>query len=355
MSGARRTRDTRRRTVHRCRQESRSRPSAERRSCSHPRGGRGRGYEAAAVLVTCTLASLGQRTEPLGRPTAIGPRSARRRALKYHRLVDSRRVRRVVTPRRAAILVPVITAAFALTLAADGVSPDRSTAVAPSSASPNCPGTLQSLIDATPTGGTLTAPPCVYRETVTISRPMVINGYGAVIDGRDTDGNVVRRQWMLVGASDVTVRGFAMRYANNDYSIGAVETAQAGVRRFRLEDCDVSYAFIDINLAGTTDSEIRGCAIHHARHLGIRVSAPTVHGAHGNRIIGNRIYHNNRVGEPDPNVDAGGLKASGQDDLVLDGNIVYDNGGMGLWLDVSCFNATVSNNKVHDNDAAGIV
>jgi parallel beta-helix repeat protein len=184
---------------------------------------------------------------------------------------------------------------------------------------------------------------------------MVINGYGAVIDGRDTDGNVVRRQWMLVGASDVTVRGFAMRYANNDYSIGAVETAQAGVRRFRLEDCDVSYAFIDINLAGTTDSEIRGCAIHHARHLGIRVSAPTVHGAHGNRIIGNRIYHNNRVGEPDPNVDAGGLKASGQDDLVLDGNIVYDNGGMGLWLDVSCFNATVSNNKVHDNDAAGIV
>ena len=74
----------------------------------------------------------GNGREPLGRPTAMGPRSARPGALKYHRLVDSRRVRRLVTPRRAAILVPMITAAFALTLAADGVAPDRSTAVAPS-------------------------------------------------------------------------------------------------------------------------------------------------------------------------------------------------------------------------------
>ena len=160
---------------------------------------------------------------------------------------------------------------------------------------------------------------------------------------------------MVVAASDVTVRGFTMRYASNDYSIGALETAQTGVQRFRLEDCDVSFAFIDINLAGTTDSEIRGCAIHDAKHLGIRVSAPTVHGAHRNRITANRIYHNDRVAEPDPNADAGGLKASGQDDLVLDGNIVYDNGEKGLWLDVSCFNAIISNNRVHDNDTAGIM
>jgi nitrous oxidase accessory protein NosD len=184
---------------------------------------------------------------------------------------------------------------------------------------------------------------------------MIVNGYGAVIDGRDEDGKIVRPQWMVVAASDVTVRGFTMRYASNDYSIGALETAQTGVQRFRLEDCDVSFAFIDINLAGTTDSEIRGCAIHDAKHLGIRVSAPTVHGAHRNRITANRIYHNDRVAEPDPNADAGGLKASGQDDLVLDGNIVYDNGEKGLWLDVSCFNASISNNRVHDNDTAGIM
>ena len=35
--------------------------------------------------------------------------------------------------------------------------------------------------------------------------------------------------------------------------------------------------------------------------------------------------------------------------------IVYDNGEKGLWLDVSCFNATISNNRVHDNDTAGIM
>ena len=246
--------------------------------------------------------------------------------------------------------MPVITAAIALTFVADAQAPHRSAAIESS-----CPVSLQSLIDSTPTGGTLDVPACVYRETVTISRPITINGYGAVIDGRDAAGSVVRQQWMKVNASDVTVRGFTMRYASNDYSIGALETAQTGVQRFLLEDCDVSYAYININLTGTTDSEIRNCAIHDAKHLGIRVAAPAIHGGLRNRITGNRIYHNDRTGEPDPNADAGGLKATGQDYLLLNGNVVYDNGEKGLWLDVSCLNATISNNKVHHHDTAGIM
>jgi nitrous oxidase accessory protein NosD len=258
--------------------------------------------------------------------------------------------------RKSVILVPIVTTAFALILTADVGAPRRSTVVeAAPTDPPACTSSLQTLIDATPTAGTLDVPACLFRETVTISRPMTINGYGSVIDGRDAAGNVVRKQWMLVDASDVTVRGFTMRYASNDYTIGALETAQTGVERFRLEDCDVSFAFININLTGTTDSEIRACAIHDAKHLGIRVAARAIHGARGNRIIDNRIYHNDRTGEPDPNADAGGLKATGQDELVLDGNVVFDNGEKGLWLDVSCLDATISNNSVHHNDTAGIM
>ena len=239
---------------------------------------------------------------------------------------------------------------MAFTLVADEQRPAQSALI-----EATCPVSLQTLIDETPSGGTLDVPGCVYRETVTVSRPMTIDGAGAVIDGRDTSGNVVRAQWMKITASDVTVRGFTMRYANDDYSTGALETAQAGVQRFRLEDCDVSYAFININLTGTTDSEIRNCAIHDARHLGIRVAAATIHGGLRNRIVGNRIYHNDRTGEPDPNVDAGGLKATSQEDLVLDGNAVHDNGGTGLWLDAACLNTTISDNEVHQNEGPGIM
>src|SRR6185369_15300721 len=74
-----------------------------------------------------------------------------------------------------------------------------------------CGTSLQTLINNTPTGGTLTVPACVYRETVTISRAITVNGYGAVIDGRDSTGTPVRSQWLYVSASDVTVRGLTMQ------------------------------------------------------------------------------------------------------------------------------------------------
>ena len=81
--------------------------------------------------------------------------------------------------------------------------------------------------------------------------------------------------------------------------------------------------------------------------------SPTVNRGLRNQIIGNRIYHNDRVGEPDPQADGGNLKATGQDNLVMDGNEVYDS-GKGLWLDVWCRNSIYRNNRIHDNDGPGI-
>ena len=267
----------------------------------------------------------------------------------YHPFVDSRHARGVVTWRPSEILVPVITAAMALTLVSDLHAPGPPTAV-----EETCPTSLQSLINSTPVGGTLDVPACVYRETVTISRPITINGYGAVIDGRDAAGTPVRAQWLFVSANDVTVRGFTMRYAAGTNATGSVENA-VGVQRFVLEDCDIGFSYVNVNLTGAIDSVIRNCSIHDAKHLGVRVSAPspTVNRGQRNALIGNRIFHNDRVGEPDPGADGGNLKASGQDYLTLNGNEVFDS-GVGLWLDVWCRNSVISNNRVHHNDTAGI-
>src|SRR4249919_871136 len=130
-------------------------------------------------------------------------RSAPAVEVTYHRSVDPRRAQVVVTRRLTAILVPVITAAIALTLVADERRVAQSAVT-----EATCPVSLQTLIDETPTGGTLDVAGCVYRETVIVSRPMTIDGSGAVIDGRDASGNIVRAQWMKITTSDVTVRGF---------------------------------------------------------------------------------------------------------------------------------------------------
>ncbi len=190
---------------------------------------------------------------------------------------------------------------------------------------------------------------------MTIRKPITLNGYGAIIDGRDTAGNLVRSTWLSVAANDVTVRGFTMRYANGTYATGSVENA-VGVQRFRLEDCDLGFSYVNLNLTGAIDSTIKNCAIHDAKHLGVRVSAPGVNNNRGqrNQVIGNRIYRNNIVGEPDNNGDAAGIKITAQDNFVISGNEVYDNGANGLWQDAWCRNSMISNNRVHGNNGPGI-
>jgi hypothetical protein len=49
-----------------------------------------------------------------------------------------------------------------------------------------CGSSLQSLVDAAPPGSTLTAPACVYRETITIAKPLTLIGSaGSEIRGSD--------------------------------------------------------------------------------------------------------------------------------------------------------------------------
>jgi hypothetical protein len=50
----------------------------------------------------------------------------------------------------------------------------------------DCTGSLQTLVNAAPAGGVVSVPPCVFRETVTIAKPLTVSGVaGAEIRGSD--------------------------------------------------------------------------------------------------------------------------------------------------------------------------
>ncbi|HXR26673.1 MAG TPA: right-handed parallel beta-helix repeat-containing protein [Candidatus Baltobacteraceae bacterium] len=215
-----------------------------------------------------------------------------------------------------------------------------------------CDTTLQGLIDHAAAGSALVVPPCVYRESVTVDKPLTIDGTGATIDGRDASGAVVRDTWMTIAASDVTVRGFTMRYASNKPQTGALRV-EPGVSRVTIAACDLGFAAgADVSIGVADQSTITGCSIHDAGQLGVHLGGDGTNGV-GNAVIDDRIFHNNTAGY-DPGFEAGGLKATLQKGLVIEGNEVYDNAGPGIWCDIECQDVTISGDRVHDNDDAGI-
>ena len=65
-----------------------------------------------------------------------------------------------------------------------------------------CPSTLQELVNATPAGGVLSVPPCIFRETVNLTKPILLEGNGiAEIRGSD-----VWTDWSKVGTFWISAR-----------------------------------------------------------------------------------------------------------------------------------------------------
>lgn len=63
-----------------------------------------------------------------------------------------------------------------------------------------CPGTLQAQIDAAAAGSTLTPAPCIYRETVTISKPLTLQASA----GTEIRGSNIWTSWTASGVTWVS-------------------------------------------------------------------------------------------------------------------------------------------------------
>lgn len=102
-----------------------------------------------------------------------------------------------------------------------------------------------------------------------------------------------------------------------------------------------------VSLKAATGLEILDNEIYRGGQLGIKSSGE------GEVIRGNEIHHNNTESF-DWKWEAGGLKTSYAEGVIVDANEFYENEGIAVWFDVDGSSNTISNNRIHHNARHGI-
>jgi parallel beta-helix repeat protein len=207
--------------------------------------------------------------------------------------------------------------------------------------------TIQQMVDAAEPGATVVVPAGTYKETVTITKPLTLQGSpGTVIDGED------RERWIVGAAGNVTIEGFT--FINSDQPQYHGGLSNDGHDNWTVRNNvfqDAGNAAIDIKQG--SGHLIENNEVARSGNVGIRLESV------GSAMIrGNRSYGNNTK-ELDPGWEAGGMKITGNyggvHNLVIENNEVYENNGPGIWIDIDGDNVEIRDNRVHDNQRAGIL
>lgn len=302
-------------------------------------------------------------------------------------------------------------------------------ALAPTHA--ECGSTLQELVDWSDPGAVLSVPACLYREAVTVAKPLTLvaqpgaeirgsdvwtdwrqqggywvqdglpafdahgdcrprndrrclwpeqafldgrplpqvaadpsQGQFAVVDGvvylaDDPRGHTVeittRTAWIVGLADDVTIQGFIMRHAANDAQRGAI--SNNGHSSWTIQDNILADAHgQSIKLVGGAAHRLLRNDVSWNGQLGIGLAADDATGNLPRDVLvqGNAIHHNNTE-RFHPGWEAGGFKAAQTTGLIVEGNVVHDNAGPGIWCDLNCHEVVITNNRVGRNANIGIL
>jgi parallel beta-helix repeat protein len=178
-----------------------------------------------------------------------------------------------------------------------------------------------------------------------------LNATRNVVLGDDPTGHTVevttRRRWIVTESDGVTIDGITMRHAANDAQTGPV--SNDGFSNWTLQNSVLSDAHgAVVSVDGGSNNRVLYNDISRGGQEGVHMT-----GGAGMVVRGNRI-HDNNVDGFEWHWEAGGLKATLENNLLLDANEVDHNRGPGLWCDIHCQHVTFSDNRVHDNTSAGI-
>lgn len=152
-------------------------------------------------------------------------------------------------------------------------------------------------------------------------------------------------------AADVTISGLVIERFAAPAQEGAIDSRRdtqdlVGGVGWVITDNTVRHNS-GIGISATTGAVVSGNLIHHNGQLGVS--------AHGADITfrGNEIRDNNTA-DFERSWEAGGGKFTFTSGLVVEDNFVHDNLGVGLWTDIDNIDTTYRNNRVVDNERAGI-
>lgn len=178
---------------------------------------------------------------------------------------------------------------------------------------------------------------------------MTILGYGATLYGDS------RSTWMTVNASNVTVAGFTMvGPVSNGFQTGAFRFSP-GTASGVLKDCDLSGSTAGdaVALGSANQTTVQDCHIHDNFSLGLHLGrdGDATHG-HDNQLLRLDVYRNGDASLSGN--ECGGMKATLQQNLVIDGGTWHDNACAGIWLDIHNTGGAIRNAKVYTNNGPGI-
>lgn len=209
-----------------------------------------------------------------------------------------------------------------------------------------------------------------------------------VILGSDPEGKVVevtvRRHWITGSASadGVTVRGFNMKHAANEWRSGGIQSREPTTRKssgyaWSRSKPDGSNWNIENNILSETHGAVLSVRSGEADILDNEISYGGQLGIHNpgdhSLVRGNYVHHNNTENfciavesctgySTDGNsrvsatlVESGGVKVAGRQSFVtVSSNEISGNHGNGLWFDVGTHNVTASSNRIHHNARRGV-
>jgi parallel beta-helix repeat protein len=272
-----------------------------------------------------------------------------------------------------------------------------------------CNRSLQSLVDAAPPGSTLEVPNCIYRETVSINKPLVLDGQGAAqIRGSDVwsdwsqnNKGFVSSQSVPAFSNDhqgvcadgsgkcnwpeqVFVDGTPLTELSNGSTPGAGQFALDGSRHVVLHDNPSGHA-VEVSTRETWISSnadnitIQGMTFWHAanpaetgaignqNHNGWTLQNSQLYYAHGGIVsLGGASNPNTQTRVTDNVIAGSGYEAIDgyqNTNTLIQGNVIYNNNGSGFdfvnWAGagikvVQFANLVIDGNEVRNNAGPGL-
>ncbi len=210
---------------------------------------------------------------------------------------------------------------------------------------------IQAAVNANPTGTTF------ILKAGTHTRQSVIPKSGDVFQGEPgtvLDGQGAAYAFGKGGApypSNVTIRGLKITGYTPPMQSGTIEAGgyypAEGTSGWVIDGNDISYNG-EYGIRIGNSGRVVNNNVHHNLRLNVAGSA-------NNTVIeNNEIAFGNHQNAYNTNFEAGGTKFAYSDGLVLRGNYVHDNVGVGIHMDENNINTTIETNRVDRNGSEGV-